>query len=81
VPPSAQEIERALSRLPEFSHPNWAFHLRELHEATLQYEKCSPAEFLNRLQENLERIASYDRLLRLLRAMMKFAALFRLQND
>lgn len=65
---SAYEFERAISRLREYSHTN-------------SVKRYSPAEFLTRLQQNLEWLSSYERLQRLARAMVKFLSLLRLEGD
>lgn len=81
MPPSPKELERAISRLRKHSHPNWVLSFRDLHAAHFRHEKCSPAEFLDRLQQSLERLSSYERLLRLLHVVVKFVFVLGLEGD
>jgi hypothetical protein len=45
------------------------------------YRRRDGPEFLDRLQDELERMSDYERLLRLLRVLTKFASLFCMAGD
>jgi len=81
VPLSAKELESAMYRLLEFSHPNLVLSLRAKHEADFSCGKWPPGEFLARLQENLEWLSAYERLRCWLHSMAKFISLFCLEGD
>jgi hypothetical protein len=81
VPPSAKELEWALSELRGVSRPDWIRHVRARREAGFSCGELSPAEFLDRLQENLEWLSSHERRLRLQQAVVKLLTLFCLEGD
>jgi hypothetical protein len=68
VPPSANDFERVIARLCEYSPAPWV-------------GKCSPTEFLDWLQSDLERLSSYERRQRLAHAMVKLVSLLRMEGD
>jgi len=78
---TAEEMQRAICQLRRYHRRNWVVHRRSTHGVTFQSEQCPPAEFLGRLQHELERIGRYQRRRRLLRAFTKFAALFCIAGD
>ena len=81
VPPSAKKLGWALSELPGVSHSDRILHVHARRELRFSGGELSPAEFLDRLQENLEWLSAHERRLRLQHAMVKFLTLFCLEGD
>ena len=81
VPPSAKKLGWALSELPGVSHSDRILHVHARRELRFSGGELSPAEFMDRLQENLEWLSAHERRLRLQQAMVKFLTLFCLEGD
>jgi len=78
---SPSEIEQVLAELRVCRRESLGLRLRNLPERLFRRERPSPADFQGVLQNQLQHIVTFERLLRLQRVVIKLLSLLRLEGD